>query len=61
MQREQRRSHVASTARFLRLCRTIKLLQERGIPEKVIDDLLREKILGDLAHARAKRLQPSPN
>ena len=61
MQREQRRSPGVPTSEFVRLCRTVELLIEHGVPEAVIDDMLREKILGDIALEKAKRLQPSLN
>ena len=52
---------TGTTPAFRRFAEAVLLLRNRGLSEKAIDAFIRRKILGDLAHARAKRLQPSLN
>ena len=55
------RSPATPSAEFLRLCSTVELLRQQGLPDDALDALIREKVLVDLAHEEAKRRQPSLN
>lgn len=60
MHSERRRSS-APTPAFRRFGHMIRLLQNRGFPEKAIDAFIREKIAADLANHQVQQRQPSLN